>query len=508
MARLLRKRRGDDQAGSGAAKKQKIDDSNEGNPITDVPKTIPAGQGESSSRVPANPTRIPRHDLFIDDVFDENDPLWTGDIDLGGTYKTKYMLKHAQQSNTNFTSGNSVPASSDPNTRGESGYNQGVRPNVPSGDDPSVVKSVPGKAEAVAGSGRRELLARIREATTRLNELTNGHRPCGCPPDCPGSRSRSQARNTQDGNRSDTSGTSGSADTDSSSSESTPPEGPIDLVRSISTVLAEAEGSKMVNLPRLGPEGTQGRLRISLQVHTDPYGYRTRLGYYGELFLTPNTDNQERPAGYITAWRISKPNSGHPLVNPQTWVDEWLIGPMGDGKSAESIDTNNIKEPLRRLYDVFGQPRPNSQTMTANRVELGDSGNEIVFVPMICIFDEFSRNGLFKHATDMFFNLCTNGTLPEWYNMNSPVTFLIEPGIPMVPQMALMWFREYPQQEGESEIACLGRIQRILEGHYRRHGFVDYDKTSGQCIIMGRVINPWDKDPGDRLLPNPRSQEA
>ncbi|KUI72772.1 hypothetical protein VM1G_08183 [Cytospora mali] len=430
MARLLRKRRGDDQAGPEAAKKQKTDDSNEGNPISDVPKANPPGKGESSSSVPAHPTWNRRHDpdLFFDDVFDENDPRFTGDIDLGGVYKCKYVLKHADQSNTNSTSGNSVPASSDLNTRGGSGDSQGVRPNVPSEDGPSVVKSVPGKAEAVAGSGRQELLARIREAKLRLNELTNSHRPCGCQPDCPGSHRRSQARHTQDGNRSEGSGTSSSAETDSSLSESTPPEGPIDLVRSISTVLAEAEGSKMVDLPRLGPEGSQGRLRISLQVHTDPYGYRTRLGYYGELFLAPNTDTQERPAGYITAWRISKPNSGQPLVNPQTWVDEWLLGPMGDGSSAESIDTNNIREPLRRLYDVVGQPRPNSQTMTANRAELGDSGNDIVFIPMIWIFDEFSRNGLFKHATDMFFNLCTNGTLPEWYNMNSPVTFLLEPG--------------------------------------------------------------------------------
>ncbi|ROV95655.1 hypothetical protein VMCG_07544 [Cytospora schulzeri] len=421
MASVAQKRDGDDQEKPGPAKQQRTDDDD----------SDAEGSSTAESTAKAGPGTSAGDGLFDDDQLkniilpDSNppipDPLPTG------------------QSNIDPASGNPIePALA---SGAEIGAEDG------SGDGQEDGAENAGKQPvAPRRTGRQAVLDRIREATAKLNGLTDNYRPCDCPPTCPGPINRGQDQN----------------------SNPTPPNRFVDTTRLMSRLLVTAEGSKVIDLPRFGPEGTQGRLRMSLEVHDDPYGYRSRLGYYGELYMTPTTDNQERAVGYVSSWRVSKPNARNPGYDPQIWTNEWLRGELPDGDTPEIKHTNEVKTMLRRLYDVNGQPRPNSQYLTANSLELGDNGNEMLYISMIWIYDDF----------------------------------------PAQDNMAAMWLREYPQQEGESDEEHRERLQRTLEAVYRRHGYVDYDTTPGNNVIMGRVIMPRVRDLNDRLLPTPGAPRA
>lgn len=353
MAGVFRRQRGDDQPGPKPLKRQRIDDAD-----------ASVSHNAASSGNAGTSTSV-RDDLFSNsnlrnlNVPDSNyptpEPLPTGPSSI-------------------------YPASGDL-----------IEPASGSvaGDGPGDgLGSADGRSVGPKRPGRQTLLARIRDATTRLNGLTDNHRPCDCPPICPGPVHRGQAQHRRLGIQPERSQTPSPSESDLTTLDPTPPQGLVDATRDRSRLLAEAEGSRMIDLPRFGPKGIKGRLRMSLQVHDDPYGYRSRLGYYGDIHMTPTSDNRERAVGYISGWRVSKPNARNPYTVPKIWADEWLRGPLPVGDTASITDTNILKDPLRRLYDVDGQPRPNSQYMTANREELGDQGNEIVYIPMIWIYHE------------------------------------------------------------------------------------------------------------------------
>ncbi|KKY31309.1 hypothetical protein UCDDA912_g08751 [Diaporthe ampelina] len=125
---------------------------------------------------------------------------------------------------------------------------------------------------------------------------------------------------------------------------------------------------------------------MSLQVHADPQGHRTRLGYYADLFLTldePGQDagpgQQERHIGYISSWRLSKEPNSYAHEDLQPWVAEWLRGGVGGPED----DSRPFKETLRLLYDESGQVQ--AEDDDSLRSALGDGGTELISIEMIWI---------------------------------------------------------------------------------------------------------------------------
>lgn len=150
-----------------------------------------------------------------------------------------------------------------------------------------------------------------------------------------------------------------------------------------SKVLARARAAKYIALERTGETG---RLRMSLQVHADPQGHLTRLGYYADLFLGLDEPGQadaprreENHVGYISAWRLSKEPNQYAHEEYQPWVSEWLQGELGDADD----DSTPFKETLRMIYDETGQlRRVNDDSI---RSALDDTGSELVFIEMMWI---------------------------------------------------------------------------------------------------------------------------
>ncbi|ROW07610.1 hypothetical protein VPNG_06784 [Cytospora leucostoma] len=378
---------------------------------------------------------------------------------------------------SNPSKSNSAAAASGSSAKDGSAVGAGEASNPAGGPDEDVSGGSAGHgspAAATQGLDRQALLARIRDTTTRVNGLTSNNRPCICPANCAGTGHRGkqaakrfQGKTVPPKNRSQE---PKPGSTDIPPLNPTPEEGHIDATRSIARVLAKAEVQKDVHLPRFGGvSGTRARLRVTLEVHDDPYGYRSRLGYYAQMFLTPDSDPRERSAGYISSWRISKPNAGQQLVDPTVWVEEWLRRPIPEGEDNESICTGILMEPLQRLYDQNGNTRENLRCDgNALKALYNDhNGHEIVFIPMILIYHELPCND----------DLCA------------------------------VWYHAYPRREGEPEDGPLRRMQETLERHYTRYGWELYEGTPGQNPIMGRLslINA-DGDNGGSLQPISRDQ--
>lgn len=151
-----------------------------------------------------------------------------------------------------------------------------------------------------------------------------------------------------------------------------------------SKVLARAGGAKSITLEHTGENG---KLRMALQVYADPQGYRTRLGYYADLYLKldgPSEDGgpgpEEHHIGYISSWRLSKPPNQYSHEDLQPWITEWLRGDLG----GPDDDSRPFKEALRLLYQDTGEVQDN-MTDDLIRTALDDTGSEIFFVEMIWI---------------------------------------------------------------------------------------------------------------------------
>lgn len=149
-----------------------------------------------------------------------------------------------------------------------------------------------------------------------------------------------------------------------------------------SRVLARARGAKQITLERTKEEG---RLRMALQVHADPQGHLTRLGYYADLFLKLDEPGhsggpqEEHHIGFISTWRLSKEPNSYAHEEFQPWVTEWLRGELG----GPDDDSRPFKETLRLLYDETGQLRAvNNDSL---RSALGDTGSDLVFIEMIWV---------------------------------------------------------------------------------------------------------------------------
>ncbi|KAL2282254.1 hypothetical protein FJTKL_11075 [Diaporthe vaccinii] len=283
-----------------------------------------------------------------------------------------------------------------------------------------------------------------------------------------------------------------------------------------SRVLARARGAKPIDLERTGETG---RLRMSLQVHADPQGHLTRLGYYADLFLAldePGQDGgpgrEENHVGYISAWRLSKEPNQYAHEEFQPWVTEWLQGELGDPDD----DSRPFKETLRLLYDETGQLRAvNDESL---RSALNDTGSELVFIEMIWIKykDEktgfpFSCQRIAPHALELLYSIMNNGTLPAWYTVNLPITFVLRAGMPSDDGLSEMWLKEHPKASDETDLRYSNRIARTVEAVFRAEDRYGYRNISNDHRVMALtvsfpnrerlVVNSMLEDETDTALP-------
>jgi hypothetical protein len=175
--------------------------------------------------------------------------------------------------------------------------------------------------------------------------------------------------------------------------------------------LARARASKSITLEKTGEKG---KLRMSLGIYTDPQGYRTRLGYYADLFFRLDgsgkdgePDPEEFHIGFISSWRLSKQPYQYGHGKHQPWVMEWLHGDLGDA----SDDSRPLKKALRLLYHEestdseaggekveAGQVRDN-MTDDIVRSALDETGSELVFIEMLWIKYKDDKTG-FQVSSD------------------------------------------------------------------------------------------------------------
>lgn len=182
--------------------------------------------------------------------------------------------------------------------------------------------------------------------------------------------------------------------------------------RENAVVLAEARGAiPNIQLRRTGGTGT---LRMSLTVHEDIMNYRSRLGYYGELYLaTPGQKGQH--IGFISAWRISRLSGQHPNGTPD-WVSEWLR----TGYRSDADD--DLRGALRTLFnpnnglpwDTIGNFNPDVLA------QLRDDQSDIIFIPLIWISASVRTISCLPTVSNLPPN--TNSILPTgfWPGPNHP----------------------------------------------------------------------------------------
>ncbi|KAK7740725.1 hypothetical protein SLS53_005193 [Cytospora paraplurivora] len=358
-------------------------------------------------------------------------------------------------------------------------------------------------------ANRPNYLAKFEALLARVNNFeTRDWRPCNCPPECPGPHGHSKSADPSRSGSAPGSGGSPSSSNSRSTRASTGDtprarDGSLHPVvnvridhRDSAEVYAEAQGTTPnIQLHRTG--GT-GNLRMSLQVHQDVSGFRTRLGYYGEMYLTV-PGQRERHIGLISAWRISRSSGRHPDGTPD-WVTEWLQDPEVK---------NDVQSALTELYDHNGATKVNPGDCNAELLKhLGDEQSDFLYIPLIWITPEFSGQGILDHALALFYRLLTGGTLPsfanvyhEVYNVSYPLIVLLHPGKPDAKEISRVW-REFkhPQEEkvGLGQYAVAAKLVRA----YKRNGF-EYFQSPFVLGLLGRLVRPVPRDPADRLMTPP-----
>ncbi|KUI73188.1 hypothetical protein VM1G_08946 [Cytospora mali] len=266
------------------------------------------------------------------------------------------------------------------------------------------------------------------------------------------------------------------------------------MERDEAVVIAEARGT-IPNIPLRRTGGT-GDLRMSLQVHDDPSNFRTRLGYYGELYLARPGQQEERHIGFLSAWRISRSSAWLPDGAP-IYIREWLRS------VPDHTADDEVRTALRALMDENGDPR--SEVISFNPVvwaQLNDMDSDVIFFPMIWISASVSGQGIISHAFNLFYRLLTGGTLPAFYNVSGPITVALEPGIPNSPEYSRLWREIVTRHDHESGYSYELRCLEILERMYERNGY-KHCRSIYDSRVMARVVEPVARDPGDRLMMPP-----
>lgn len=151
-----------------------------------------------------------------------------------------------------------------------------------------------------------------------------------------------------------------------------------------SAPLAQIEASESINF-----KNGKATIRTLVSVKKCPHGFRSRLGYHANLYITL-PDGVERDIGYITAWRISRPSGVNPNIDPQYCMAEWYF----ESLRRYDEDSKQLAYCIRSLYGKGEIPRRISDRVVnaEKRNELQDGGNELMFIETIYIKWREDRN--------------------------------------------------------------------------------------------------------------------
>jgi hypothetical protein len=213
-------------------------------------------------------------------------------------------------------------------------------------------------------------------------------------------------------------------------------------------------------------EGNPAELIVSLRVFSDPFGFRSRLGYLGRLQLARTDDEGEQldnVIGYIQAWRISKPTTSLPQVNTA-----WLQEILSNGRKAPEIE-----ETVLCLQALFTGAGVLQETLRENTDRIAE--NPLMFIQMIYTRHGFQSKGLLRPALDCFYTAI--GQLPQWFAFAG--NLVLVPSAP-ADYKGRMW------EDFDADTA-----EETLIGVYRNRGYAVWvrdAKVRGNLVtVMGRA---------------------
>lgn len=82
-----------------------------------------------------------------------------------------------------------------------------------------------------------------------------------------------------------------------------------------------------------------------------------------------------------------------------------------------------------------------------------------------------------------------NGTLPAWYTINLPITFVMRAGMPSDNGLSEMWLNEYPRGLVETAQQYSDRIANLIEATFQAADRYGYRKISNQHRILALTIS-------------------
>lgn len=234
------------------------------------------------------------------------------------------------------------------------------------------------------------------------------------------------------------------------SSENPPVPSDSDLDEAEAAAIATSELTKIIQF-----DGAKAWLDMRIMIQKDHDDTLScRLGYTTHIFLTytdARGETQSEFAGFINAWRISKPTlTTRQGGNEMAWVDELLTEYEQEGSFTDHSETTLC---MQALFDQFGNPRGR-----ANRELHGSLRDDsLLFLEMVYLRPKFQAKGLIGHIFPMWHALLNDGGLPEWYSFSGQIVLM--PSRPEDPYGAA-W-------DGSSD----RHVERVLTRVYGRYGY-------------------------------------
>ncbi|KAG6354920.1 hypothetical protein INS49_004001 [Diaporthe citri] len=285
-------------------------------------------------------------------------------------------------------------------------------------------------------------------------------------------------------------------------------EGPIDN----SAPLAQIEASETINFKGGKDNAT---IRTLVSVKKCPHGFRSRLGYHANLYITL-ADGVEREIGYITAWRISRRSGVNPNIDPQYVLADWYFESLG----TYDEDSKQLAYCIRSLYGKGEIPHRISERIVnrEKRNEIQDGGNELVFIETIYIKwredrkdarTEYRGYGLAAIYLETYYRLLGGKVLPAWFSLRGPVTYLLLPRMhhDWLSPVNQYWRYRWAQDKCARQL-FEEEVETYLKGLFRSdyYGYEYYIQNAKivdtYIDVLGRAVAPEDSisEPCDRLL--------
>ncbi|KAG6354070.1 hypothetical protein INS49_005041 [Diaporthe citri] len=343
------------------------------------------------------------------------------------------------------------------------------------------------------GNDRWSLFLRQKHLQDQLRRLRNDFKGCYCPPRC---RRGMQNHVTVDptslpGPMRPLHGPYVAADSGLPRTRARPEERRHPNI----VVMAEARGTSDILLHRSRIRAT---LRMSLQVYEDPIP-TGRRGYFGEMFLT-RPGQEEQFIGFIHAWQMGRTSDD--------WID-LLLGEWGERFGDPLSDMRVFFSRLFARPDLDEQitadrngnilPRPPlRQDFAAPWARLNDN-TDVVYIQMIWLDDSVTGQRIIDQGFDLFYRLMAGGTLPEPYNLNGPLTILLEPGL-----LGSAYRSNWTSSINPGLEMTFSERIRTVGRAYERNGFLYLNQEEDE-ELMGRRVDPRDHPaaPGDVAIMPP-----